>query len=82
VILLDTSVLIDYLRTTDPRLLALMQQHGAAICGLTRADILYGALGPKRRQRILATLNTFAQLSSSFRGRPDAERSNCPIPRP
>ena len=61
-ILLDTSVLIDYFRTSDRRLLALMQQHAAAICGVTRAEVLHGALGAQHRQRLLTTLNTFGQV--------------------
>ncbi|MCI0358982.1 MAG: hypothetical protein L0211_10930 [Planctomycetaceae bacterium] len=41
-ILADTSVIIAYLRTADPKLLAILKQHGAVICGITRAEVLYG----------------------------------------
>jgi predicted nucleic acid-binding protein len=62
-ILVDTSVLIDYLQTNDARLLSLMQKHGAAVCGITRAEVLCGALGAKHRQRLLSALNVL-QLAS------------------
>ena len=38
-ILVDTSVVIDYLRSADATLLALFQAHDAAICGVTRAEV-------------------------------------------
>jgi predicted nucleic acid-binding protein len=60
----DTSVLIDYLRTLDAQMLALMQQHGASVCGIVRAEVLCGTLGPKHRQRLLNVLNSFQQVST------------------
>lgn len=48
-ILLDTSVLIAYLRTRDPRLAALFTAHDAAICGVTRAEVLSGVRSPADR---------------------------------
>lgn len=66
-ILLDTSVLIDYLRSQDPKLLATMQAEGAAICGVTRAEILHGARNAKHRTQLLIILNVFSQV-----GIPDA----------
>ncbi len=36
-ILVDASVIIDYLRTPSPDILAVMQTSGAVICGVTRA---------------------------------------------
>jgi hypothetical protein len=32
-IIVDTSVVIDFLRTADPKLLGLFRAHDAAICG-------------------------------------------------
>jgi predicted nucleic acid-binding protein len=42
-ILIDTSVLVDYLRIPTDRTLRLFEETGAAICGVTRAEILAGA---------------------------------------
>jgi len=39
-ILTDSSVVIDYLRTGDPKIAAVSQVQAAAVCGLTRAEIL------------------------------------------
>jgi len=61
-ILVDTSVLIDYLQTKDAKLLGLMQRHGGAVCGIIRAEILYGALNTGHRRRLLKALNALAQL--------------------
>ncbi len=52
-ILVDAMVLVDYLRQGDPALLALMQVNGAEFCGVTRAEILRGARGPKHRLKLL-----------------------------
>ena len=62
-ILVDASVLIDYLRNGDAVLLATMQANGAALCGVTRTEILHGARGPKHRQKLVQLLNTFPLVS-------------------
>ncbi len=62
-ILVDATVLIDYLRKGDAALLAMMQMNGAALCGATRAEILHGAGGPKHRQKLLQLLSTFPMVS-------------------
>src|SRR5436190_22301632 len=61
-ILVDTSVVIDYLRSGDARLLALFAAHTAAICGITRAEVLHGTRNPAHRPRLVAALNSFTQL--------------------
>jgi predicted nucleic acid-binding protein len=61
-ILADTSVIITYLRTADPRLLALLKQNGAAICGITRAEVLYGVRNPADYARFIAGLNALPQV--------------------
>jgi predicted nucleic acid-binding protein len=62
-ILVDSTVLIDYLRTVDAKLLATMQKHGAAICGVMGAEILAGKRGPKHRQDLVQFLDGFQQVS-------------------
>lgn len=57
-ILVDATVLIDFLRG-ETALLATMQANGAAFCGMTRAEILHGARGPKHRLKLLQLLNKF-----------------------
>jgi predicted nucleic acid-binding protein len=61
-ILTDSSVVIDYLRTRDPKIPAVSQSQGVAVCGVTRAEILHGARGTKDRQRLLTVLNAFGQV--------------------
>jgi predicted nucleic acid-binding protein len=63
-ILVDTSVLIDFLRTKDPKLDGLFRSLPVAICGVTRAEILAGSRGGKDRQRLLLFLNRFQQVRS------------------
>lgn len=59
-ILLDTSVLIVYLRTADARLAGLFATHGAAVCGVIRAEIWHGVRAALERT---FTAATFAVLS-------------------
>ena len=42
-ILVDTSVVLGYLKQPDPKVLGLFQAHQAAVCGITRAEVLHGA---------------------------------------
>lgn len=62
-ILIDTSVLIDYLQTKDAKLLAAIKQHGGAVCGIVRAEILCGALNAGHRRRLLKALDALAQVA-------------------
>lgn len=64
-ILVDTSVLIDCLRSKDARLLDQLRDLDAAICGTTRAEILAGARDSHHRQRLLEILETLAQIATS-----------------
>src|SRR5262245_59762630 len=38
-ILVDTTVVVDYLRTGDPKMPALFTAHDAAVCGITRGRL-------------------------------------------
>ena len=62
-ILVDTSVLIDYFRSKNASLLQRMQAHQAAICGVTRAEILCGARDQRHRDRLIAGLGSLASIS-------------------
>ncbi len=42
-ILVDTSVLVDYLRLPSDRVLHLFEENEAAICGVIRAEMPAGA---------------------------------------
>jgi predicted nucleic acid-binding protein len=42
-ILVDAGVLIDFLRTKDPKLDHLFRSRQAAICGATRSEVLAGS---------------------------------------
>jgi len=38
-ILVDTTLVVDYLRAPTPRMIQTIKDHGAAICGATLAEI-------------------------------------------
>jgi predicted nucleic acid-binding protein len=61
-ILADTSVVIDFLRSDDARLLAIVVNHDAVICGITRSEILYGARNPSHRTELLRDLDLFGRI--------------------
>lgn len=61
-ILVDTSVVIDYVRGRDAKLLALLPTLPAAVCGVTRAELLSGARDPAHRANLATLLATFHQL--------------------
>jgi predicted nucleic acid-binding protein len=63
-ILVDTGVLIDFLRTKDAKLGALFQGLPVAICGVVRAEILAGARGAADRQRLVTFLTPFRPVST------------------
>lgn len=62
-ILVDANVIIGYLKKPDPKVLGLFQTHQAAVCGITRAEVLHGAKNPADRQRLHQELNVFAQIT-------------------
>ena len=62
-ILVDSGVLIDFLRTKDAKLAALFRSLPVAVCGATRAEILCGARSSADRQRLVVFLSPFQQVS-------------------
>ena len=58
-ILVDSGVLIDFLRTKDPKLGNLFHTLPVAICGVVRAEILAGARSAADRQRLITFLAPF-----------------------
>ena len=62
-ILLDTTLVFAQLRANDLRLLNLFQAHGAAICGITRAEVLHGVRNPADQARFLAMLNGLPRVA-------------------
>jgi len=56
-ILIDTSVLVDYLRSPSDRVLRLFEEKEAAICGAIRAEVLAGARNPNDLERIARSLD-------------------------
>jgi predicted nucleic acid-binding protein len=61
-ILVDTSVLVDYLRARTPRVRKLLVERQAAICGVVRAELLCGARTREDESRIVAALAGFRSL--------------------
>lgn len=64
-ILADTSVVIDWLRSPNTRLLGIISTHAAAICGVTVAEVFAGA-------RTAAELASYPAALAAF--------GNVPIP--
>src|SRR5262249_25961589 len=62
-ILVDAGVLIDFLRTKDPKLDQLFRSLPVAVCDVTRAEILAGARGARDRHKLLRFLDTFQQVA-------------------
>jgi predicted nucleic acid-binding protein len=62
-IIVDASVVIDYIRGQDPKLQALLLAFPVAICGVTRAEVLCGSRDPAHRQKLIVTLAPFHFVS-------------------
>ncbi|HEY8667205.1 MAG TPA: hypothetical protein VIL86_11090 [Tepidisphaeraceae bacterium] len=61
-ILLDTSVLVRYLRTSSPAIREVLASTDCAICGVTRAEILHGARTPQDSTNLCTALDAFLQI--------------------
>ena len=61
-ILIDTSVLVLFLRTASPAIRAVLASADCAICGVTRAEILHGARTPQDAIDLAEAMNAFVQL--------------------
>jgi predicted nucleic acid-binding protein len=70
-ILADTSVVIDYAKGRDAKLVALLPTLPASVCGVTRAEVLCGARDPADRLDLLKILGGFqaAPIPESLLGR-------------
>jgi predicted nucleic acid-binding protein len=62
VILVDTSVLIEFLRSHDISLLTQFKTLPVSVCGITRAEILHGAKTVADQNRLIIFLNAFIQV--------------------
>jgi len=61
-ILVDTSVLVRYLRTALPAIREVLVSTECAICGVTRAEILHGARTPHDANDLCEAMDAFIQL--------------------
>jgi predicted nucleic acid-binding protein len=61
-ILLDTSVVVDHVRGRDAKLKSLIPTLPAAVCGVSRAELLCGARTPAERQALMTALGTYRQV--------------------
>lgn len=58
-IIVDASLVIDYIRGHDPKLQTLLLSLPVAICGVTRAEVLCGSRDPAHRQKLIVALSPF-----------------------
>jgi len=63
VILVDTTVVIDYARGKDAKLVSLLPTLSVAVCGVVRAELLCGARDANHRASLLTLLAPFQQVS-------------------
>src|SRR5919199_44441 len=68
-IVTDTTVVIDYTRGRDAKLVSLVPTLPVAICGITRAEVLAGAQNPGHRRNLQTILGTFQQVVIATVGR-------------
>jgi len=61
-ILVETSVVIDWCRGKDAKLQRLMPSLPVANCGVTQPEMLHGSRDPGHRQRLLADIASFQFL--------------------
>jgi len=61
-ILVDASVLINFLRTKDAKIDGLLRSLPVAVCGVTRAEVFAGARDPKERQKLVTFLKPFQHI--------------------
>ena len=62
-ILLDTSVLVRYLKTGSPAIREVLASAECAVCGVTRAEILHGARTNQDAANLAAAMDSFIQLT-------------------
>jgi predicted nucleic acid-binding protein len=62
-ILAETTIVIDFLRAPTPRLLKIIQDNQAAICGVTLAEVYCGARTPADFGRFDAALSVYASIA-------------------
>src|SRR5688572_11407991 len=60
--LVDTSVVIDWCRGKDAKLQRLLPSLPVAVCGVTQAEVLHGGRDAGHRQKLLSDLAAFQLL--------------------
>jgi predicted nucleic acid-binding protein len=61
-ILLDTTVLVQYMRTASEAIKAVLSVEPGAICGVTRAEVLHGARSDRDASDLVAALDCLIQI--------------------
>jgi predicted nucleic acid-binding protein len=62
-ILVDTTLVVDYLRAPTPRMIRTIKDHEAAICGATLAEIYAGGRSPQDFPKYDASLSIFGRVA-------------------
>ena len=61
-ILVDTCVIINYLRTPTPKIKKIFQKNEIAICGVVMAELLRGAVSEKQFNQLKSSLECFEYI--------------------
>lgn len=61
-ILVDTCVIINYLRAPTPEIKKIFQKNEIAICGVVMAELLRGAVSEKQFNQLKSSLECFEYI--------------------
>jgi len=61
-ILADSMIVVEFTRSHDPAMRSIIAAEPAAICGITRAEVLHGARDFHHRRNLLRILSGFHHL--------------------
>jgi predicted nucleic acid-binding protein len=61
-ILVDTSILVDYLRQPSDEILNLFQTQKSTICGVIRAEVLAGVRDDREAEKVAHALDIFESI--------------------
>ena len=62
-ILVDSSILIDSLRSGDPKISSLLHAQGGIVCGVVLAELLHGVRTRRERGLVVALTATLGSVS-------------------
>ena len=65
-ILVDTSVILEFWKNPTPRVRAIFEREEALVCGVTRAELCHGARSESDLARIEKAVDGFRQIETAL----------------